>query len=98
MPQSLAQIYLHVVFSTKQRKRYLQKGALREEVHKYLGGVCRNLDSPALIVGGVEDHAHILCTLSRTLAVSDLIRELKRESSKWVKTKDAELADFHWQD
>jgi putative transposase len=41
MPQSLAQVYLHVVFSTKQRKRYLRKGALREEVQKYLGGVCR---------------------------------------------------------
>lgn len=98
MPQSLAQIYLHVIFSTKNRRAYLQNKDLRSELHKYLGGVCRNLEAPALIVGGVEDHVHVLCRMSRTITVADLVRELKRDSSKWIKGKDELLADFHWQD
>ena len=97
MGQSLAQIYLHLVFSTKDRRPYLQHRPLREELHRYLGGTCRALDSPALIVGGVADHVHLLCRLSRTLTVATFLQELKRESSKWIKGKDAELADFHWQ-
>ena len=51
-----------------------------------------------MIVGGVEDHVHILCRLSRTSSIAELVRELKRESSKWIKTKDEALWDFHWQD
>ncbi len=98
MSESLAQIYLHIVFSTKQRRKYLQNKLLREEVHRYLGGTCQHLKSPSLIVGGVDDHTPILCRLSRTQAVSELVRELKRESSKWIKSKDDSLADFHWQD
>ena len=98
MPQSLAQVYLHVVFSTKHRRPLLQNVALREEVHRYLGGVCRNLGVPSLIVGGVADHVHVLCRFSRTITIADFVRELKRDSSKWLKTKDRELADFHWQD
>jgi putative transposase len=98
MPQSLAQIYLHIVFSTKHRRPWLEDKILRAEMHQYLGGICRNLDSPALIVGGVEDHVHLLCRLSRTHTVAEFLRELKRESSKWIKTKGSALADFHWQD
>jgi REP element-mobilizing transposase RayT len=98
MPQSLAQIYLHVVFSTKQRRAYLQSAELCDELHKYLGGVCRNLDAPSLIVGGAVDHVHVLRRFSRTITLADFVRELKRDSSKWLKTKSHELADFHWQD
>ena len=97
MPQSLAQVYLHIVFSTKERRRYLQNDAIRTELHNYLGGTCRNLNCPSLCVGGVEDHVHILCRLSRTLSVADLVRELKRESSKWLKTKSPDLIIFEWQ-
>jgi putative transposase len=98
MSQSLAQIYLHIIFSTKHRRAFLQKPTLRSSVHEYLGGICRNQNSPSLIVGGVEDHVHILCRMSRTHTVAEFLRELKRDSSKWIKTKDAELADFQWQD
>ena len=97
MPQSLAQIYLHIVFSTKNRARSFQNPALRETMHAYLAGTCRNLESPSIIVGGVEDHVHILCRLSKTLSVSELVRELKRESSKWLKEQSPDLADFYWQ-
>jgi putative transposase len=94
MGQSLAQIYLHLVFSTKLRKPFLSSDNLQSELHAYLAGACRNLDSPSLQVGGVEDHVHILCQLSKTLSVADLVRELKRESSKWLKPR---IANFQWQ-
>ena len=97
MPQSLAQIYLHEVFSTKDRRPFLQDAGIRDETHKYLGGTCNNLSCPVLRVGGVADHVHILCRLGRTISVADLVKELKRESSKWLKTKAADLADFFWQ-
>jgi REP element-mobilizing transposase RayT len=97
MSQSLSQIYLHVVFSTKNRICYLQDAEVRTRLHAYLAGTCHNLDSPSIIVGGVEDHVHILCRLSKTLTVSDLIRELKRESSKWLKEQSPDLAEFYWQ-
>src|SRR5262249_18003211 len=86
MPQSLAQIYLHIVFSTKNRRPFLQDKAVRNELHKYLGGTCNNLDCHVLRVGGVADHVHVLCRFGRTIAVADLLKELKRDSSQWVKT------------
>ena len=95
--QSLAQIYLHIVFSTKHRQPLLVDSVLRERTHAYLVGVCRNLESPSIRVGGVEDHVHILCCLSKVLSPSSLVRELKRESSKWIKEQSPDLANFYWQ-
>jgi REP element-mobilizing transposase RayT len=97
MSQSLTQIYLHIVYSTKNRTPFLQDHGLRERLHAYLAGTCRNLESPSLIVGGVADHVHVLCRLAKTISVSELVRELKRESSKWVKEQSADLASFYWQ-
>ena len=97
MPQSLAQIYLHIVFSTKDRRPLLADATIRDEMHHYLGGICNNLECPILRVGGVADHVHILCRFGRTISVAELVQEVKRESSKWVKTKSDLLQDFHWQ-
>ncbi len=97
MPQSVAKVYLHVVFSTKNRAPFLTDRTLRQETHAYLAGACRKLGVPSLIVGGVEDHVHILGYMSRTITMADLVAEIKRESSKWIKSKDGSLLDFHWQ-
>jgi putative transposase len=97
MSQSLAQIYLHIVFSTKERMPLLADQSIHEEMQSILGGGCNKLECPVLRVGGVEDHVHILCRLGRTIAVADLVKELKRESSLWVKSKWPALAGFHWQ-
>ena len=97
MPQSLAQIYVHIVFSTKNRHPFLQDASIRDELHNYLGATCNNLDCPVLRVGGVADHVHILCRLGKTRSIADLVKELKRESSQWIKTKAADLHDFYWQ-
>ena len=97
MPQSLSHIYLHVTFSTKDRRPFLRDKKHREPLHAYLAGGCRNQSSPSLLVGGLEDHVHVLCRLSKTLSVADLVRELKRESSKRVKELSPHLRDFRWQ-
>jgi putative transposase len=95
--QSLVQIYVHIVFSTKNRAPFLKDRALRNGLHGYLNGICDNQGSPSLRNGGAEDHVHILCRLSKRLDVAALIRELKRDSSKWVKDENPRLADFYWQ-
>ena len=97
MSQSLAKILLHVVFSTKERRPLLRDRAFREEMHHYLGGILKGLDCPPIIVGGVEDHVHLLCALSRICAPADMVKEVKRSSSLWIKTRAPEFAGFAWQ-
>jgi putative transposase len=97
MPQSLVQIYVHIVFSTKHRQPFLSDKGFRSRTHAYLAGICDKQDSPSLLTGGVEDHVHILCRLGKTIGISSLIRELKRDSSKWVKEENPQLQDFYWQ-
>jgi REP element-mobilizing transposase RayT len=97
MPQSLVQIYVHLVFSTKDRRPFLQDAAIREGLHAFLHGICANQDSSALRIGGVEDHVHLLCRLGKSLDVATFVRELKRDSSKWVKAERSSLANFYWQ-
>ena len=98
MPQSLAQIYLHLVWSTKSRVPFLQDETLRQNLHAYLAGACKNLECPPLKVGGIEDHVHVACRLSRKIAVAELVKRLKKESSKWVKAQDPALGGFYWQE
>jgi REP element-mobilizing transposase RayT len=97
MSQSLSQIYLHIVFSTKDRRPFLADKKIRERMHIYLKGICEKQDCPSVKVGGVEDHVHIACRLSKTVAVSVLIKELKQGSSIWVKSEFPKLSAFHWQ-
>jgi putative transposase len=97
MPQSLAQIYIHAVFSTKDRRPFLQDDEVRSRLHEYIGGTCRGIDCPPLIIGGVEDHLHILFRMGRSIEVSAFVREVKRESSKWIKESFHDLNTFAWQ-
>jgi REP element-mobilizing transposase RayT len=97
MPQSLVQLYVHIVFSTKNREPFFRDAAVRNRLHAYLHGICENQGSPALRIGGVEDHVHLLCRLGKSLDVATLVRELKRDSSKWTKSERPSLAEFHWQ-
>ena len=97
MSQSLSQLYVHMVFSTKDRRPLLQEAKLRTNLHAYLTGICKNRKCPSITAGGATDHVHILCRLSKNVTVADLVRDLKRSSSKWVKTEEASLQDFHWQ-
>ncbi|SPF36677.1 transposase [Syntrophobacter sp. SbD1] len=97
MPQSLAQVHVHLIFSTKNRMPFLVDAELRKEMHAYLASVMKAYEAPAQIVGGTADHVHILSTLSRTTTIAKVIGEAKRNSSKWIKTKGGNLQLFQWQ-
>ena len=97
MPQSLANILVHTIFSTKDRHPFLRDLELREELHRYLGGILTNLACPPIIIGGVQDHVHLLSGLSRTCEPATMVKELKRGSSLWLKTKGPQMQDFAWQ-
>ena len=96
MSQSLAKIILHIVFSTKNRADLIPKYLL-QEMHAYIASVCRNHGSEAFRIGGTQNHIHIACTLPRTLTVSQLLEEIKKSSSKWIKNRDAPSSEFSWQ-
>jgi putative transposase len=96
MPQSLSHILIHLIWSTKDRQRWLEPG-IREATHAFLAGTVRQCDCEAYRVGGVADHIHLAVRLPRTLSVADLVKEIKTASSKWIKTQDASLHSFAWQ-
>ncbi len=94
MPQSFSAAYVHLVFSTKNRIVYLEEKEVRQNLHAYMGGVSREFGCPPELVGGVEDHVHVLARLGRTTAIADWVKELKRVSSLWMK---GHRPDFSWQ-
>jgi putative transposase len=96
MPQSLAHNPIHLIFSTKHRAPFLTP-AIRPEVNAYLAAILRQWESPAIVVNSVEDHAHLLFCLSKNHALCRIVEEVKKGSSKWIKTKCAAFADFFWQ-
>ena len=97
MAQSLARLWTHLIFSTKNRFPFLTDKVLRTEMHTYLAQVLRNHDCETLIVGGVEDHTHSLFALSRTLPIASVVKEVKRTSSNWIKETSPKLSKFYWQ-
>ena len=96
MPQSLSKLYAHLIFSTRDRRPFLDV-EIRDRVHAYLSVVLRDMGSPYVVVGGVADHVHILYEIGRTVAVCEYIEQLKRESSKFVKGLGPNLDKFYWQ-
>jgi len=96
MPQSLSQIIIHIVFSTKDRHPWLD-AAIRPRMHAYLATICRDCGCEAYRVGGVEDHVHIAARLARTISQSDLLEKIKKVSSAWIKTQGPEYRSFFWQ-
>ncbi len=96
MPQSLASVLVHVVFSTKNRQPLIRP-EIEPELHPYLATACRTLDSPTLTINGTEDHVHVLLRLGRKIALAELVQEIKTSSLKWIKTKGLPYQGFHWQ-
>jgi len=95
MPQSLSAVYIHLVFSTKERRPFLRDKILRRDLHAFLGGTSKTLHCPPIIVGGVEDHVHLLSRFGRTITQAEWVKELKRVSNLWLKRQG--LRDFQWQ-
>lgn len=97
MGQSLVKNYMHIVFSTKFREHLIHP-PVEKELHAYMGGVCNDLECYPLIIGGFTDHIHILCQLSKKIALMKLLEQVKSNSSKWMKSKAEYLQNFYWQD
>ena len=97
MSQSLVKNYIHLIWSTKYREHLIHP-PVEQELHAYLGGICKRMECHPIKIGGHTDHVHVLCKLSQKIALMKLLEEIKSHSSKWMKTKGEELSNFYWQD
>ena len=96
MSQSISQVYIHIVFSTKNRQPIIDEN-IEVRLFEYIGGICKSFECNPIIVGGHRDHIHILCTLSKKVSQMKLIEEIKKRSSKWIKTLSSDYNGFYWQ-
>ena len=96
MAQSLAKLITHIIFSTKDRRATITPD-VRGRLNAYLTGILKNVDSPSIQVNCVADHAHMLFTLSKNRALADVVEEVKKASSKWIKTQGVAFRTFYWQ-
>ena len=96
MAQSLCKMLVHIVFSTKNRERLIDT-AIEPKLHAYMAGILEQMDSPAVLIGGADDHVHSLILLSKNKALTEVIQEMKRGSSKWIKDQGSAYRSFYWQ-
>ena len=96
MAQSLSQLYVHAIFSTKNRQPLLVT-ELRPRLFGYMAGVLQDLDCPAIEIGGVADHMHILCRQAKGVTAEDLIKHAKTTTSHWMKKQGDNFREFFWQ-
>ena len=96
MPRSLARLHIHLVFSTKNREPLITD-AVRDSLHAYMATVLQNLGCAPMLINSVEDHAHLIFDLARTVSISQAVEDVKKSSSKWIKTQGPEFAGFAWQ-
>ncbi|MDP7015232.1 MAG: IS200/IS605 family transposase [Pirellulaceae bacterium] len=96
MPQSLVKTLIHLVYSTKHRQPWLPDD-VQDSLFAYQAGIFRQWESPAIVIGGVEDHIHTLFALSKNHALKKIVEEVKKGSSKWMKTEGTKNRDFYWQ-
>ena len=97
MAQSLSKVYAHIIFSTKKRRNLIDE-SIEPALFNYLGGVCKAFECFPVQVGGYRNHVHILCVQSKKITQIKLLEEVKKRSSKWIKTQDSRYSDFYWQD
>ena len=97
MSQSLVKNLVHLVYSTKHRQPWIHDD-VRNRLFAYQAGIFKQWDSPAIVIGGIEDHVHALFSLSKNHALKKIVEEVKKSSSKWMKTSEgSNNQDFQWQ-
>ena len=96
MSQSLAKNLIHLIYSTKHRNPWIPREH-RDALYAYQAGIFLEWNSPAILIGGVEDHVHALFTLSKNHPLMKIVEEVKRGSSKWMKDEGPRNPDFYWQ-
>ncbi len=95
MAHSFTSLFTHLIFSTKER-RPLLVAQHRPRIFQYMGGILRNIGGTSLLINGVEDHVHVLALLPASIALSDVLRDLKGDSSRWCKETLGQ-PEFAWQ-
>ena len=96
MSQSLVKNLLHLIFSTKHRSLWIP-AEVRPRLFAYQAGIFEQWESPALLVGGVDDHIHALFSLSKNYPLKKIVEEVKKSSSKWMKDEGTGNGEFYWQ-
>lgn len=97
MPQSLVKILIHAVFSTKNRSDLISS-EIENDLFGYMSGIVENNKSKLVLANGTANHVHLLISLGKTLSISELIGDIKRDSSVWIKKQDSQFLSFHWQE
>jgi len=96
MSQSLSKLFVHIVFHVKNNRiKILEED--KKELYAYIASIIKDNESIPIVINGVEDHVHVLCVLSKNIALAILVEEIKRHSSRWIKTKGFHYANFSWQ-
>ena len=96
MSQSLTKLYVHIIFHVKNDSCLIQPED-HQELYAYIGGVIKISKSIPININGIENHVHILCILSKNSSLADLLEDIKRNSSRWIKTRGIHYQDFAWQ-
>jgi putative transposase len=97
MPNTYTQIYIHIVFSVKGRQNLIQN-KWKDELHKYICGIVNGKEQKVYAIGGMPDHIHILVSIKPNIAISDLVRDIKANSSKWINESRIAIDKFKWQE
>jgi REP element-mobilizing transposase RayT len=96
MPQSLSKIYVHIIFHIKTSSPKI-RAEDSDELYAYIGAILNDNNSIPILINGVGDHIHILCIMSKNITLAKLVEEIKRHSSRWIKTKRGSYLHFAWQ-
>ena len=96
MSQSLSKLFVHIVFHIKTGSVGIDK-TISKELYAYMGAVIKDNESIPIVINGIENHIHILCVMSKNIALAKLIEEIKRHSSRWIKTQGEQYCQFAWQ-
>ena len=96
MAQSLSKLYVHIIFHVKSTFQQIRKED-RNELYSYIGSTIKQNGSIPIVINGVGNHVHVLCIMSKNIALSKLVEEIKKNSSRWIKTKDSYYQKFAWQ-
>jgi len=97
MANTFTQIYVHIVFAVKGRQNLIQKN-WKDELHKYICGIVNGKEQKVYAIGGMADHIHLLVSIKPTISISDLVRDIKANSSKWINEKQYVVGKFQWQE
>ena len=96
MSQSLSKLYVHIIFHVKNHAIKIRKED-KNDLYAYMGAIIKDNGSIPILINGVNDHVHILCVMSKNIALAKLVEEIKRHSSRWIKSKGSYYTQFAWQ-